>query len=79
MLSCLSEILNPSEIVILFDIILLRDNFNIVLVFIFALLNLKRYKILNCKTKEELKELFEALKFENLEVNKIINKFLFEI
>lgn len=69
-----SNLMGPKEVFYLYDLIIISDNMIIMVYFALALLFHKKQNILLSSNKEEMKNILEYLKFENLEPAEILLK-----
>jgi hypothetical protein len=69
-----SNLMGPKEVFYLYDLIIISDNMIIMVYFALGLLNHKKQNILMTSTKEEMKNILEYLKYENIEPCEILLK-----
>jgi hypothetical protein len=74
--SCFAEILSPENVFYLYDIIMITDNLLILVLFSLSILYSKKRIILNLQTKEEIMQVFDNLKYENIQVLDCISKYI---
>jgi len=69
-----SNLMGPKEVFYLYDLIIITDNMIIMVYFALGLLVYKRQNFLSANSKEEMKNILEYLKFENIEPHEILMK-----
>ena len=75
-ITCFSELISPDQLFKIYDILIITNNYQVLILFALALLDNKKSKIMGMTSKIDIVTLFKNYKYEDIDIFNVTKVYL---